>query len=206
MFTKLPIPQRIKVGLILGIAFLLVFGSNQLDRRHFDTVQNTVNSVYKDRVVVQDFIYQLNKIFYHKELLLAQNQNIRHDQGQKQQIKHILEDFRATELTSKELGLLLELNDSFASLMEIEQAENKRTTNENHLLAVNKLNEIQNKLDGLAEIQLNESEQLTQLSNKSLDMNSLMSKLEISFLIIIGILMLALIYAPDSDTETNIAE
>jgi hypothetical protein len=90
--------------------------------------------------------------------------------------------------------------------MEIEQAENKRTTNENHLLAVNKLNEIQNKLDGLAEIQLNESEQLTQLSNKSLDMNSLMSKLEISFLIIIGILMLALIYAPDSDTETNIAE
>lgn len=206
MFTKLPIPQRIQVGLILGIAFLLVFGSNRLDRRHFDTVQNTVNSVYKDRVVVQDFIYQLNKIFYHKELLLAQNQNIRHDQGQKQQIKHILEDFRATELTSKELGLLLELNDSFASLMEIEQAENKRTTSENHLLAVNKLNEIQNKLDGLAEIQLNESEQLTQLSNKSLDMNSLMSKLEISFLIIIGILMLALIYAPDSDTETNIAE
>lgn len=206
MFTKLPIPQRIQVGLILGIAFLLVFGSNRLDRRHFDTVQNTVNSVYKDRVVVQDFIYQLNKIFHRKELVLAQNQNVRQDNGQNQQVKQILEDFRATELTSKESNLLLELNDTFIYLMEIEQAENKGATNENHVLAVNKLNEIQNKLDGLAEIQLNESGQLTQLSNRSLDMNSLMSKLEIGFLIIIGILMLALIFAPSSGAETNLIE
>mgnify|MGYP000262379828 CR=1 FL=1 len=67
MFAKLTTSQRIQIGLVLAMAFLLVLGSNRLDQRHFSTIQTTVNSVYKDRVVVQDFIYQLTNIFHKKE-------------------------------------------------------------------------------------------------------------------------------------------
>ncbi|CAN0603136.1 unnamed protein product, partial [Ectocarpus sp. 12 AP-2014] len=68
MFTKLTLFQRISVGLVLAIAFLLVLGSNRLNKRHFSTIQNTVNSVYKDRVVVQNLIYELSTTFHKKEL------------------------------------------------------------------------------------------------------------------------------------------
>jgi len=55
---------------------------------------------------------------------------------------------------------------------------------------------IDENLDVLARIQIQESEQMTQLSNKSLETNILLSKLELAFLIVIGIALLALIFYP----------
>ena len=58
MKTKFSIKQRILVGLVLATAFLLVLGSNLLDRKYFSTIQASVKSIYDDRIVVQDYIYQ----------------------------------------------------------------------------------------------------------------------------------------------------
>lgn len=197
MFTKLTTPQRIQIGLVLAMAFLLVLGSNRLDQRHFSTVQTTVNSVYKDRVVVQDYIYQLNSIFYNKELELIENklpstsQNVKVDQ--------LLVDFENTELTYDERNHLKTLNGQFEKLQDLENRIINPSTNidaDLGILARKTLDEMQLSLDALAKIQLSESEHLTQLSNKSLGMNILLSKLEVAFLIIIGIAMLALIFYP----------
>ena len=62
------ISNRVNVGLALSIVFLLVFATNRLDKRHFDTVQNTVLSLHTDRVIAQDFIYKMNAIIYNKQL------------------------------------------------------------------------------------------------------------------------------------------
>ena len=48
---------------------------------------------------------------------------------------------------------------------------------------------------------LKESDKLTQLSNKSLGINTLMSQLEIGFLIIIEVFILALIFFPNKEKE-----
>ena len=203
MFSKLPIPQRIQVGLILGIAFLLVFGSNRLDKRHFNTVQNTVNSVYKDRVVVQDFIYRLNNIVHKKQMLLKEEQSLKVNESQNEQVVTILDDFSATKLTSKESALLQQLKVTFTALMDVEKSGYKAPDDKKNSLAIKKLDQIQTNLNGLAEVQLNESGQLTQLSNKSLNMNILMSKLEIGFLILIGIIMLVLVFGPRKDVASS---
>ncbi|MFS4446552.1 hypothetical protein [Maribacter sp. 2307UL18-2] len=195
MFAKLSIPQRLQAGLILAMAFLLVLGSNRLDKRHFETVQNTVNSVYQDRVVVQDFIYQLNKIFHAKELELARTGQFTLDDSRNEKIRQLLNDFATTELTPKESDLLNDLDRAFETLVKVE-GPNGDVSKDKTIRVGQQLDEIQKKLDGLAKIQLNESGQLTQLSNKSLGMNTLMSNLEIAFLILIGLLMLALIFYP----------
>ncbi|KAA2217436.1 MULTISPECIES: hypothetical protein [Maribacter] len=195
MFAKLSIPQRLHAGLILVMAFLLVLGSNRLDKKHFETVQNTVNSVYKDRVMVQDFIYQLNNIFHTKELELTRTGQFTMDDHQNGKIRQLLDDFAMTELTAKESNLLYDLDNTYQTLIKVKETDNGMAIEKTALVS-KQFDEIQTKLDGLAQIQLNESGQLTQLSNKSLGMNSLMSNLEIAFLIVIGILMLALIFYP----------
>lgn len=200
MFAKLSIPQRLQAGLILAMAFLLVLGSNRLDKRHFETVQNTVNSVYQDRVVVQDFIYQLNKIFHAKELELARTGQFTLDDSRNGKIRQLLDNFATTELTSKESNLLNDLDLAFETLVKVEEP-NGDESKDKVVRVGQQLDEIQKKLDGLAQIQLNESGQLTQLSNKSLGMNTLMSNLEIAFLIFIGLLMLALIFYPSKSPE-----
>lgn len=196
MFAKLSIPQRLLAGLILAMAFLLVLGSNRLDKRHFETVQNTVNSVFQDRVVVQDIIYQLNKIFHAKELELARTGQFTLHDSRNDKIRQLLDDFAKTELTSKESNLLSDLDLAFETLVKVEEP-NGDVSKDLTVRVGRQLDEIQKKLDGLAQIQLNESGQLTQLSNKSLGMNTLMSNLEIAFLILIGLLMLALIFYPN---------
>jgi len=203
MFTKLTVLQRISVGLILAIAFLLVLGSNRLDKRHFDTIQKTVNSVYKDRVVVQNLIYQASNIFHEKELrYILDKDNIEAHAAENENIEQLLKAFRETELTSKEYNLLVQLTGEFQDLKTLERNVSKSlVTEQEKTEVITAIKTIERRWDGLAKIQLEESEQLTQLSNKSLGMNTLLSKMELGFMIIIGIAMLALIFYPVKKIE-----
>ena len=199
MFAKLTTAQRIQVGLILAMAFLLVLGSNRLDQKHFSAIQNTVNSVHEDRVVVQDFIYQLSKIVHRKELRFLQNGVFELDASEHQKINQLLVDFGMTKLTPEESNLLDQMTRQFAQLEGLEnKIANPTTVSEADfgILAHEVLHKIAQNLDGLAKIQLSESAQLTQRSQKSLGMNIMLSKLEVAFMILIGIAMLFLIFMP----------
>ena len=204
MFKNFTIAQRIQVGLILGIAFLLVLGTNRLDKRHFSTVQTTVNSVYKDRVIVQNLIYKLNAIFHAKELrfILKKDFNTIPDENKK--AEELFSDFAATKLTSKEKNVLDNLQDQFQNLkiLETNLFQNAEALQGNHQTSAERmLSKINQNLNVLAKIQLEESRELTELSNKSLGMTILLSKLEVAFLILIGIAMLTLIFYPIKTEE-----
>ena len=199
MFTKLKTPQRWHAGFILAIAFLLVLGSNRLYHRHFSTLQNTVNSVYEDRVKVQGYIYQLNNIFHSKRLRFITEDDFTSVATENEKAEKLLSQFALTELTTKEYSAMNELSTQFQKLKIF---ENKVLESQDNLsngvtiLSLQTLKEIDNKLDVLATIQLEESKKMTQLSNKALESNLLMSKLSLGFLILIGLALLALIFYP----------
>lgn len=199
MFNKQQTPQRINAGFILAIAFLLVLGSNRLNKRHFHTLKSTVNSVYKDRVLVQDYIYQLNNIFQTKKLRFITEDDFTPVANENEKVEKILLDFASTELTTDEFNTLNELNLQFEKL---KKSENKVLHSKENLrngvaiLSKQTFQKIDENLNVLARIQIQESEQMTQLSNKSLETNILLSKLELAFLIVIGIALLALIFYP----------
>ncbi|WP_228853293.1 hypothetical protein [Aegicerativicinus sediminis] len=194
MFKKTSLSKRIELTLILGMAFVLLLGSNLLDRRHFKTVQHTVNSVFKDRVVVQDYIYRLNNMFHDRELVIIKGDYNKVDDTHNKEVEQILIDFKATELTAKESNLLEELH---GSILDLKKMGELADSGSNNAPTLHKLQEIKMLLDGLAEIQLEESGQMTHLSNQTLGMNSLMSKLEIAFMVLTGISILALIVYPN---------
>ena len=201
MFAKLTIPQRIQIGLVLAMAFLLVLGSNRLDQRHFSTIQTTVNSVHKDRVVVQDIIYKLNNIFHAKELRFILKESLENSASENQKVEELLSDFETTELTTNESKLLYKLKVQFSNLRELEKkmsTSNPETLAKNSLVAIATLRQIEEKLDGLSQIQLQQSGQLTELSKKSLGINILLSKLEVAFMVVIGIAILALVFYPNT--------
>ncbi|WP_282165590.1 hypothetical protein [Cellulophaga baltica] len=199
MFKNFTIAQKVQVGLILGIAFLLVLGTNRLDKRHFSTVQTTVNSVYKDRVIVQNLIYKLNAIFHAKEIRFIRKKDFNTIPDENQKAEELFSAFAATKLTGKEKNVLNGLQDQFQKLKKLETDlfQSSSSLEENHLISTERmLGNMGQNLDVLAKIQLEESRELTQLSNKSLGMTILLSKLEVAFLILIGIAMLALIFYP----------
>lgn len=178
------ISNRINAGLALSIVFLLVFATNRLDKRHFDTVQNTVLSLHKDRVIAQDLIYKMNLIIYNKQLsLLGENsKNITNNLNK--DFNLLIENFSETKLTKKESQIFKKLKVDFSNLIDL---EGKKLENRDELIT--NINIIKSDLIELSEIQIKESENLTSIAQKSLDTTNLMSNLEIAFLVFIGLII-----------------
>lgn len=199
MFTKFSLLQRLQIGLILGIAFLLVLGSNRLHKKHFSEINHTVNSVYKDRVVVQSYIYQLINIFHQKELQLIQGKELSGNATNNEKVKKLLIDFSMTELTPHESSLLNDLNRQFKKLTELESKmvqPSEKANNAIDLDAIKMLHEIKKSLDGLTEVQLDEGNQQTLFSQSSLHLIMILSNIEIAFVVLIGIIILVLFFYP----------
>lgn len=199
MFKKLKTPQRMQAGFILAIAFLLVLGSNRLYQRHFSTLQNTVNSVYEDRIKVQDYIYQLSNIFNQKKIRFITKGDFALVTDENKKAEKLLSNFALTKLTTEEYNTLNELTLQFDKLKKSEKKVVQSKDNLRsgvHVLSLKTLEEINQNLNALALIQLEESRQMTQRSNKTLDTKIMMSKLELGFLIAIGFALLALILYP----------
>lgn len=194
------IKRRINSGFILAAAFLLVLASNRLNKRNFSTVEQGVDSVFEDRLVVQEYIYTLNNFFHEKELFLANNDTYINKMPQHPDIKNILVDFANTELTIDESKYLTQLRENYAALKSLE----KNQDNKGEILSV--LNSISDNLDELSAVQLSEGKQLTQRSKRSLGMNQLLSTLEIVFLIIIGILFLVIVFKREEKPGMKLVE
>lgn len=194
MPNKMTIKQRINVGFILAIAFFLVLASNRLNRRSYNILEQTVSSVYEDRLVAQEYIYQLNNLFHDKEIQLSKVGIQQKKEAITENINQIFNDFADTELTSKELVYFTELRNNFTQL---QQLEGQVGNDSNSMLELNKvLEDINANLDELAEVQLTEAQQLTHRSQKSLKVSKLLSSLEIGFLTVIGILFLFIVFYP----------
>lgn len=194
------IKQRINSGFILAAAFLLVLASNRLNNRNFSTVEQGVDSVFEDRLVVQEYIYTLNNYFHEKELFLANNAVYLDKMPQHPDIKNILVDFANTELTIEESLHLEELRENYSALKRLEDDQG----NKEKIISV--LNSISNNLDELSAVQLSEGKQLTQRSKRSLGMNQLLSTLEIVFLIIIGILFIVIVFKREKSSGMKLVE
>ncbi|MFS4418195.1 hypothetical protein [Maribacter sp. 2307ULW6-5] len=201
MPKKFTLRQRIHATFILGIAFFLVLSSNRLNNRNFNTVEHSINSVFDDRVMAQEYIYTLNNIFHDQEMLMAKSLWTARDTEAHTNIATAISNFEATELTRKESIYFDNLKKNYGELKTLEDAYAQEADPKTLRMIKVQLQRISENLDDLSKVQISEGRQLTQLSNKSLSMNNLLSKLEIAFLIIIGILLLLTVFHRDKSPD-----
>ena len=65
--------QKFNLALALLAVFFLILATNLVDRRHFETAQEALTSVYEDRVVAQHYIFEISTIVYQKEQQFIEN-------------------------------------------------------------------------------------------------------------------------------------
>lgn len=206
MFYKLTMQQRLLISIVMVIAFLMILGSNRMNQKYYTEVNNTVNSVYHDRLVVQDYIYELNNTFHQKQLRLISHENSLPDSSNYQRIERILNDFGETELTQRESQLFNELKKQIIVLEKLEEENTQsdvmldRTMRTAYL---NLLKEIEKTLSELSRVQLDEGSVLTIFSRDLLGMISLISNIEITFMVLIGLVILILIINPLKTSQSS---
>lgn len=198
MFKRYTNWQRFQLAMALLIVFLLVFATNRLDRRHFLTVQNTVTSVFEDRVVAQNYIYELNKLFHEKKRAIEMDSSLPQISAGNEDVEELISAFSKTKLTKREAEYFQNLQENFSSIKAQERSINEgsgqKLSEEKKKNLILALSNVQQNLDNLAEVQVNEGRHMTNLAQKSLNMNEMLSTIEIIFLIVIGMVLQFVIF------------
>ncbi|MEP0733845.1 MAG: MCP four helix bundle domain-containing protein, partial [Nonlabens ulvanivorans] len=109
------------VGLFLVIA--LILATNFIDRNNFKRVQDSVSTIYEDRLVAKDLIYDIQLEIHEKELLIALNNTTAY-LSQKNKAQDELNDsmtqFSTTKLTLEEEKVFNNLQTELAALFTLE--------------------------------------------------------------------------------------
>lgn len=198
MTNKFSSSNRIKIGFSFAIVFILVLATNRFDKKRFETVENSLTSVYEDRLVAKGYIYSLNNIFHVQEKMLLDKDQSYKIEAYHNAVRSLLASFKATRLTSEEKSTFRNLRDNFNKLQDLElrylSADNDTLSDSQKNQIILQLNRIHRNLDQLAIIQQSEGENMTRFAKSSLNTSSLLSNIEIVLIIVVGILVQFIIF------------
>ena len=99
-------------GMLFAIALILMTG--QINKRNFQKIQNSIEGIYKDRLVVKGLIFDLSTSLYQKEMALVKKDNeffAKENNEINEAVMQHIADFKATKLTPNEDATLRKFED-----------------------------------------------------------------------------------------------
>ena len=187
-----------KIKWTLGIlsVFFIILATNLIDRKNFNIVKNSVETIYADRLLAQDILLDLSGLIWEKELAQIKYDRLQFDNKNvtiNTRAEELINLFSETKLTRKEEIVLGQLQKNFTSLKEYERTEIQLPNPKfSEYLAL-----IKDNLDDLSEIQIEEGKRELFESKRAIASVDLFTHLEIYALIIIAIfIQIVVMYNP----------
>ncbi len=194
--------QRIRTGAALAVVFLLIMTTNVIDSHHFTIVQNSLTSVYEDRLLAKNYLYKISRQMQIKREILQDmdpdQEAIFINRTANDSIRVLIDKYAATNPSGRASRLFESLQKDLTSLLSYEEdfdegeainAELPSLSSTDHYYSA-----IFKDLDDLSEIQVGEGKREVDFSNRSIDNSNFIAKLEIGALILIGIVLQVLIF------------
>ena len=99
------ISNKIKWSVGLLLVIVLIISTNFIDQNNFERIQDSVTSIYEDRLIAKDLLFDIQLEIHDKELLLAENKDsilLSNRSSSQKKIEDFIEDFSKTALTRNE--------------------------------------------------------------------------------------------------------
>lgn len=196
MLKKRSQATKIKIGMSLLMVLFLVFFTNRLDQQYYSSIEDSLESIYDDRLLVQGYIHNLNKVFHRKQIeLFSKTHQYEVDQPDELRADTLLDLFSRTRLSRVETTEFDRLNHNVEQLRNLEEKLSyKDSISYQDQKELNRrLSEVQVNLDRLSDIQLKEGEDLLSEARSSLERNALITRIEYMVLIVVGLVLQFLI-------------
>ena len=193
-----------KLKWVLGILliFVLIIATNLIDKKNFVLVRDSVVTIYEDRLIANDLIFEMVKSVHQKELAVSQSDTsfFTNQNGKvNDHLESLVSRFEETKLTSEEAIVFEDLKNNLQSLKDSEavlmEGDFKNSSK------VNKhIESLQTNLTDLSKIQLNEGSKQMSISQRAVNSLELFSQIEISMLVFLGILIqIIVMYNPKKE-------
>ncbi|MHA7842175.1 MAG: MCP four helix bundle domain-containing protein [Winogradskyella sp.] len=190
-----------KIKWILGIllVFVLIAITNLIDRNNFIRVRDSVVTIYEDRLVAKELIYEMSKSVNDKEIALVSKDSVFFKEKNLKvntQIKGFLSRFEQTKLTTEEGKTFEDLKSNFNSLFNSEHSSLDQNS-ENSSASLALISDIKDNLDDLSKIQISEGSKQLAISKKAINTVELFTQIEIYLLVFLAIVIqIIVIYNP----------
>ena len=194
-----------KVMWIAGVlvVFLLILATNLIDRNHIKGVRASVSTMYKDRLIVKNIIFNISQLTEEKRIAFLLSDSTFYSTNSKKvddSIYTLIDRFSNTVLTPNEVLYLERLHNNFEKIRALENqvSANKsyfedevwRKDMETHFFRVRK------NLNSLSDIQIDEGKRELARVKRAFNTIDLFTNIEIAFLVVLGITALALVIFP----------
>jgi hypothetical protein len=190
-----------KAKWIIGV--LLVFGliiaTNLIDKKNFQQIRDSVVTIYEDRLLAKEIIFDISTLVHEKEMAIALSDTgffQRRNAQVNEELQKDIEKFEQTELTRPESYEFKELKRNLSLLQEAENSliESDFEATET---AEEKIKDIKKNLTNLSGIQISEGKKHLFLSKRAAESIELYTQLEIYFLIALAIIVqIIILYNP----------
>lgn len=187
------IQKKLTASILLLVIFAVLIITNQAEKRHSSQISEAASSLYKDRLVVESYIFSYYRHLHHiKEVVadaeLSESQKIAVIQSQTLQIAQIDALYLKTVLTKNEREYFSEFHQNCSAIAELTEIGNL-----GGVAQVSAKNlEI---LDALSAIQLYEGQVQMDNVGRITSASSLYSQLEMGMLVVIALIIQALVFS-----------
>lgn len=201
------IKQKTTAALVLTLVLAVIFGKNLLHRDNVSELGESFSSVYKDRLMVEAYIFELSEHLHQKKAIAdacdrgadpgaLKNQMDAHNT----MITELIADYEQTKLTEQERVAFTRFRQSVGEISAAEAqclatpegVEGMSTALDVHF------HDAFGHLARLSDIQVAEAKFLNDYSQKIVAESSLLSHFEMAMLIVVGVLIHALLFASQS--------
>lgn len=182
-----------KLKWILGILmiFVLIIATNLIDKNNFVRVRDSVVTIYEDRLVANDLIFEMLKSVQEKELAVvisdstffdSKNSKVNHN------IEALISRFEQTKLTSQEENVFTDLKQNVKLLVNAETKYLNSSYTDNTAV-IKHIENLKINLSDLSKIQLTEGNRQMSISKRALDSVELFTQIEIFILVLLAIVI-----------------
>jgi hypothetical protein len=190
-----------KLKWVLGIlmVFVLIITTNLIDKNNFVRVRDSVVTIYEDRLIAKELIFEMLKSVHQKELaVLLSDSTFFNNNNTKVNAKlmSLISRFEQTKLTNEEENVFNDLKENIQSLLESERKLLNSDFNDNSQV-VNRIESLKINLDDLSKIQINEGSRQMSISKRAIDTVELFTRIEIYLLVFLAIVIqIIVMYKP----------
>ncbi len=202
------IQQKTTAAVLLAAIFGVFFIVNRIENNKITELGQSMNSVYEDRLLVENYIFRLSSLLYEKKILLDHcaatnetDENIKLLNQQNQAIALLVKNYEHTELTEVEASLFTDLKTELHHIQHQER-EYLKSAPENEEARVMLLSAYFQKanllLNDLSNVQISVGKLANERSKEIVAGSSLLTRFELAILIVVALLINALVFSSRS--------
>lgn len=194
--------SKITCIIVFLTSLLLIFSMGRVNVRYFSEVKKSVEDIYKDRLVVNGMIIELQQLLHQKELAIVSEDSLfweRTNSSINLQLEELIREFRETYLTNLESETLDRFSSGIKKLKDLEGKvffENKKMNDFIKKSLLENLSSLKIDLKTLSSIQLAEGKRKLYISDKAVEEMKLHQTIENYAILVIGILIIITILIP----------